>query len=518
VRERRRILSLFFPTLPTDRLRRTHRDAPPPDLPFACVEKQRGAMRLTAVDGAALAMGLTPGMMLADARARVPEVATAEHDTEADIALIERLADLCDRYTPMVMPDLPDGLTLDITGAEHLFAGEQALAEDAVRRIAALGIATRYALAGTPEAAWSLARYQSLPAPTEQAAIRRLPIAALRLEDEALVALRRAGLSSIGDLADRPSAPISARFGEEASECLRRMLGLSDSRIVPRRPPPELHFARRFAEPIARTDDVMASVRALVDEAVEALARRGAGGRCFALRCFRSDGAVRDLSIETALPQRDGKAVMRLMRERIDTLADPLDPGFGFDLIRMAVPRAEPLGVDQLALDGGDARNQSDNALAVLVDRLSVREGADRIRRFVPQDTHIPEQGVLALPAVDAGPCRNWPAAPPGEPPERPIHLLDPPQPVQVIAEVPDGPPQRFRWGRRLHEVVRFEGPERIAAEWWRREGGHDANPGLTRDYYRIEDRRGRRYWLFRHGLYGSERATPGWYIHGLFA
>ena len=101
----------------------------------------------------------------------------------------------------------------------------------------------------------------------------------------------------------------------------------------------------------------------------------------------------------------------------------------------------------------------------------------------------------------------------PGEPPTRPFHLFDPPQPIEVIAEVPDGPPHQFRWRRATHAVRRYEGPERIAAEWWRRRD----NGGLTRDYYRVEDVHGRRYWLFRHGLY-DEKPDPRWYIHGVFA
>ncbi|HWV60661.1 MAG TPA: DUF6504 family protein, partial [Sphingopyxis sp.] len=84
---------------------------------------------------------------------------------------------------------------------------------------------------------------------------------------------------------------------------------------------------------------------------------------------------------------------------------------------------------------------------------------------------------------------------------------------IEVIAEVPDGPPQRFRWRRAFHAIRRYEGPERIAAEWWRRRD----NCGLTRDYYRVEDAQGRRFWLFRHGLY-DEKPDPRWYIHGVFA
>ncbi len=149
----------------------------------------------------------------------------------------------------------------------------------------------------------------------------------------------------------------------------------------------------------------------------------------------------------------------------------------------------------------------------------STRLGPGRIRRLAARDSHIPEQAQLALPALThpAAPLRLPPPAP-GDPPLRPLLLFDPPQPVEVIAEVPDGPPLRFRWQRKLLDVRRYEGPERIAAEWWRRRGGEaPGGGGLTRDYYRVEDQRGRRFWIFRHGLY-AERADPRWFLHGLFA
>jgi protein ImuB len=107
-----------------------------------------------------------------------------------------------------------------------------------------------------------------------------------------------------------------------------------------------------------------------------------------------------------------------------------------------------------------------------------------------------------------------WPQPEAGEPPLRPLFLFEPPQPVTVLAEVPDGPPRRFGWQGRQHRVVRQEGPERIAYPWWKTVEA----TGPTRDYYRIEDEEGCRFWLFRHGLYGSEKADPRWYLHGVFA
>ena len=470
----------------------------------------KGALRLTAVDTRARALGLEPGLALADARARVPDLLLFDQDEHADLDWLERIADGCARYTPMVALDPPDGLILDISGCAHLFGGEAGLAGDAEARCARMRMTARHALASNPDAAHALARYQTLPGVDEAAAVRRLPVAALGLEPESTLGFERAGLKRIGDLASRPMAAIAARFGGDAVTALRRLLGEADSPIAPRRVPPPIMVERRFAEPIAQTDYALAVLGELAGEAGKALEQRKGGGRRFEAVLFRSDGLARALRIETSQPTRDPKRVMRLFAERIESLSDPVDPGFGFDLIRLSVPLIEPLAATQLKLEGGAA---GEILVAALVDRLSTRLGRGRVRRLVPCDTHIPEQAQLALPAVEAAIPAAWSAPEPGEPPARPLHLFDPPQPIEVIAEVPDGPPHRFRWRRALHEVRRFEGPERIAAEWWRRKDGQ----GLTRDYYRVEDARGRRFWLFRHGLY-AEKPDPAWYIHGLFA
>ncbi|MEP9404188.1 DNA polymerase Y family protein [Sphingomonas sp. VNH70] len=507
----RRHLALWWPFLPTDRLRRQSACDVPADGPLACVEAMRGGMRLSAVDGEALDRGLAPGMTLADARALLPDLAVVDADPFADHAWLERIADACDRYTPLVALDGGDGVTLDITGCAHLWGGEGALAAEVEARLAPFGT-LRHALADTPDAAQALARFQQAPAANEAAAIRRLGVAALRLDDEIALALRRAGLKTIGDLASRPSAPIAARFGEETVAALHRLTGEADQRLRPRRALPALFFERRFAEPIARDADVLAAIGELAREAEAELVARDRGGRRFAVRLYRSDGAIRDLAVDSGLPLRDPPTILRLMRERIESLADPLDPGFGFDLIRMSVPALEPMVPTQLQLEGGTV---SAEAMAELVDRLSTRLGRARVCRVCPGDSHIPEQGVLTIVAQDAAPAPvAWDAPEPGEPPLRPIHLFDPPQRIEVMAEVPDGPPHRFRWRRTQHDVIRFEGPERIAAQWWRRGQARTR----TRDYYRVEDVRGRRYWIFRHGLYERETNDPTWYVHGVFA
>jgi protein ImuB len=507
----RRYLAVFLPLLPAERLIREHIRAQrqPPDAPFALVEKQKGAMRLVACDAAALALGVTPGLALADARARVPELAAFDYDCLADQQMLEWLADGCERYTPGCAVDLPQGLILDITGCVHMFGDEAALATDLQKRLRHRGFTVRTALGATPDSARAKARFAVR-------AIGDLPVEALDMDAKTHQALRRAGLRSIADLAARPRQPLAARFGKACTVKLARLLEEENPHITPRRVPPVIRVERNFAEPVARTNDVLVVIEQLAAEAAVVLGERGEGGRRFEVTLLRSDGHVARLAIDTGTPTRDPALLNRLIRERIDTLADPLDPGFGYDMIRLAVPVAETLANTQMGLESKvDIKAEG----AALIDRLSVRLGSERVRRFHAGNSHMPERASYERPALSGPQMGHWPNLEPGEPPLRPFRLFDPPQYIDVIAEIPDGPPRQFRWRRKLHQVTLYEGPERIAAEWWRRKGGHvPGGGGLTRDYYRVEDSEGRRFWVFRHGLCGSEKDDPDWYLHGLFA
>lgn len=476
--------------------------APPEAL--ALTAREGNAMRLMAVDPLAAEMGLAPGMTLSDARARCPSLETLPHDPEADSRELDRVVVHMRRFSPMVMADPPHGVLLDITGCVHLFGGEEALARQACE---ASGFTARHALADNPAAARALARYGQAGQD-----IRALPVAALELPGEQLIALRRAGLRRLGDLAQRPSSALAARFGEHAVLRLRRILGEVASPLAPLQPMAPIRAKARFAEPIARTEDVLDVAEDLLRQTASQMEERHLGGRRFVLTLYRSDGATRRLAVETGQPVRDPAPVMRLLRERIDGLSDPIDPGFGFDAITLAVPRCESLPARQIAIEQ-DQEGTEEHASA-LTDRLMVRLGTDSVYRLAARDRHLPERAQRTIPPGAKVPPCPWllPGALP-----RPLYLLDPPQRVDVIAAVPDGPPQRFRWRGTLHEVRLAEGPERIATEWWRFEQGHMGEAAPTRDYYRIEDSQGRRFWLFRHGLF-SEKPDPGWFVHGLFA
>ncbi len=453
-------------------------------------------------------------MTLADARAQVPELEAWPHDPAADRAFLDHLVEAFGRFSPMVAGDDPHGLMLDVTGCAHLFGGEAGLMRTASLLAERLGLDARCALARTPQAARALARFgppgEVVAEGGDRVAVRRLPVAALELTAADTQALRRAGLKTIGEVDDRPRAALAARFGPTFPTRLDRILGLEDVRITPVRAPAPVVADRLLMEPLTTTEPLETVIADLLAEVEVELQTRLSGARRFCLTVFRVDGHARRIGLGVARPTRDVPAVARLFRERLAALTAPLDPGFGIDHLRMEALDLQRLAPVQVDLDttAGDA-----GALDALIDRLAARLGSEAVSRLRPSNSHLPERASRRISAVhcagkDVG---LWPERDPQSPPLRPLHLFDPPQPVEVMSPVPDGPPVRFKWRRVTHRVVNAEGPERIEGEWWRRKGGR------VRDYYRVEDEEGRRFWLFRAGYFG-DLPPPRWYMHGLFA
>lgn len=508
----RRFLSVWLRRLSTDRIER--RAGLPGDAPLIVIEPVKSALRVAAMNDAAARLGLQAGMPLADVRAMHPGIGVCNADVAADRALLEAVADWCDRYTPLVGLDMPDGLLLDISGCAHLFGGESVLMQDMAARLFRQGLNARIAVADTAGCAWAVARYGNplLVAKGEAlVALNDLPLAALRIDDESVIALAQAGLKRISDVTERPRAPLAARFGSGLLRRLDQALGREEESITPLLPIPSCTAERRFADPIGLEADVLGTIERLARELSIAMERRGEGARLLQAALFRTDGKVYRFDAKAGEPLRDPARIRRLFSERFTAIGDECDPGFGYDMIRLSALTVERLDPVQAGLARDDHRVE----LAHLVDRLSARFGAARVSRLSPRDTHIPEFAEQAVPAqmVQENPIVQ-PVEQDSLAPARPIRLFARPEAVEALAEVPDGPPVRFKWRCITHDVVAVEGPERIAMQWWR----DDAGRVLTRDYFRVESRQGMRAWLYRDGLYGSETKNPKWFLHGLFA
>jgi protein ImuB len=484
--------------------------------PLAVVAKVKNALRLVALDETAERTGLTRGTALADARAMIPALVVADDDPTADAALLDAIADWAERYTPLVALAGTSGLMLDITGCAHLFGGEAALAADLAARLLTQGFLARAAIADTPGAAHAAARFTGLavvPEGGNAPMLAPLPLSALRLDPDIVSAMDRVGLKRIGQILGAPRAPLAARFGSETIRRLDQALGQDEEAIDPRRAAPSFIAERRFAEPISREDDIAATLASLAATLSQSLERHGEGARRLEFTLFRVDGAVTRIAVGAGRPIRAPKLILDLFREKFTALGDDLDAGFGFDMARLSVTASAAADPAQIDL-AGDAATQAD--VDALVDRIGARLGADSVKVIVAHESHIPERAEILMSRDNRRPASISGPSPSPEPESetallRPLRLFAHPEPVEATAEVPDGPPVHFRWRRALYRVERAEGPERIAAEWWHRDG-------LTRDYFRVEDSAGHRFWLYREGLYGRELTAPRWYMHGVFA
>jgi protein ImuB len=523
-----RVLALWFPHLPADRIlrqrlgrswrsgeaQRQRRKNPP----LVISHRENNAQRIAALDEQAEALRLKPGMGIADARAMHPGIEIIEADPAADRKLLESLADWCDRYTPLVAMEGADGLFLDITGCSHLFGGEGPMLADILTRLFHQGFDARAALASTPGAAWAAARFlnSAILAPGEEAdALTPLPLAALRLDPNIRASLESVGLRSAGTIMSAPRAPLARRFGKALLLRLDQALGRVEEAISPRLPVPPLSVERQLVEPIVLTEHIETLTLMLGRILKADLERRGEGAKTLQLLLFRVDGMVSRATVGTSRPLRDPLVIQKLFHERLAALQQDIDVGYGFDLVRLSALEVAPFEMSQTDLSG-EADGIEDD-LALFADRIRARLGAQAVMKPVLVESHIPERSVLSVPFADMPPrqassiqAKATAAVPPAQP--RPIRLLRHPEPIEASAEVPEGPPFLFRWRRALHRVSKAEGPERISSEWWR---DKDVS---TRDYFRVEDDGGRRYWLYREGLYGATEDPPRWFMHGIFA
>lgn len=454
------------------------------------------------------------GQALTDARALIPDITVHQANPEEDAKALKALADWCSRYTPWTNTDGVDGLWLDITGCAHLFGGETGLVDDLVHRLRGLGFTAHPGLADTAGTAWAIARFggDTIAEPGEQdLALAPLPVDALRLDPDSALLLKRLGLKTIGPLLDLPRSTLERRFrspdeGEAVLTRIDQAIGRRDEPLSPLHPVPAYSTRMALAEPLLTAEGMEAVLDRLLDSLCHDLTEAQKGARSLTLHAYRVDGEIARIAIAMGRPARDPRHMKRLFQERLETI----DLGFGVETALLTADLVEPLLPCQIALHVGN-QSGSDDAVDQLVDRLANRLGEPRIQRLQPYESHIPERAQRHVAATRTGAAWADPSRP------RPLRLLDRPEPIEVIAEIPESPPMQFTWRRVARRVLRADGPERIEPEWWRQIG--QPIQERVRDYYRVEDREGRRYWLYREGLYQDEEQSgaPAWFLHGVF-
>ncbi|WP_420144001.1 DUF6504 family protein [Sphingobium sp.] len=462
---------------------------------------------VTAACPIAVDMGLRPGMAAAHARALVADLEVKDAQPEADRAFLDRFALHAVRHwTPTASVSGNDGLWLDVTGTTHLFGGEARFSRRLLRFLERLGFAASIAITSTPGSAHALARYSGeamtlLPPGDETEAIANLPLAALRLDPDALMTAARVGLERIGDLYPMPRGPLAKRLGLSTVQRLDQARGMIAEPIIPVIPFEAPLVERRLLEPISTADSINQVIGDLVDDLCAVLQQRGVGLRTAHLACHIVDGTEQRIAIGTARATRDERHVKRMLAMRVERI----DPGLGIEMMMLAAPRIEELKAQTIEAGFGLGDQAPD--IAPLVDQLSGRIEPHSPFRLSAHESDVPERAVRRIAPLVAP--TGWPGW------KRPVRLLRRPELLSnVVALLPDHPPRRFTWRLTDYHVVAGDGPERIHGEWWR----SAREMWAVRDYFRVEAEGGHRFWLFRRGdAVDEETGDLSWHMHGVF-
>jgi protein ImuB len=497
----KRFVSIWFRYLLADRYVRRH-----PELkgtPFVLAAPQRGRMVVIASSPGAEALGILPGMVVADARAAYPALNVIEDPGLEPEKILKGLGEWAIRFTPMVAVDLPDGLILDATGCAHLWKGERPYLKDMVSRTKELGYEVRVAMAGTPGVAWALARFSSagalVPPGHDKEAILPLPPAALRLPPETQDKLLKLGLDRLGKFIDMPPSVLRRRFGQGLPDRIVQVLGLASELLQPIQPESPYQERLPCLEPLRTATAIKMAIEVLLEKLCRRLAEENKGLQKAILKTYRLDGEMQEITIGTHRPTCHIQHLFRLFELKVPTIR----PDLGIELFVLEAPVVvdmPPVQENLWSLTGANDHA----AIAELLDRLAGRGGADSIHRYLPVARYWPERSIQEARSLEEKATVEWRTDRP-----RPTHLLGEPVPIQVAAPVPDYPPILFRYQNVVHPIRKADGPERIEQEWWVAAGEH-------RDYYAVEDEEGRRYWIFRSGHYEGNQSK--WFLHGFFA
>lgn len=496
----KRYLSIWFRYFAADRLVRLR-----PELrgkPFLLYIPERGRMVVSASSPVLEKEGIFPGMVVADVRAIFPSVDVFPDDPVTEEKLLENLAEWCLRYTPAAATDLPDGLILDISGCPHLWGGEFPYLEAITSRLRKGGYTVHAAIADTIGTAWAMARYGSnnpiVKAGGQEEALMPLPPAALRLDSAILQQMEKLGFRQIGQLLHIPRTNLRRRFGDVFLIRLGQALGTEPESLQAIQPAPVYQERLPCLEPVCTATGIEIALKRLLETLCERLFREGKGMRTGTFKGYRLDGEIEQISIGTNRPSRNTVHLFKLFELKIPNI----EPALGIELFTLEATLVEDLSETQEALWHTENNNQT--AIAELLDHIAGKVGIKAIHRYLPQEHHWPEWSVKEASSLAEQPVTEWRTDHP-----RPLHLLPRPEPIEVMVALPDYPPMHFRYKGELIKITRADGPERIEQEWW-------LQPGVPRDYYRVEDENGARYWLFRLGLYGNGK--PQWFLHGFFA
>lgn len=534
--------------LPSFRLERCGYD---PQQPVVLIEFGKSADRVVACTPPAAKAGIEPGMVLAGARALLPELRVERRQGEGEVGDLHALRDALVRFSPAVAAVLPDSIVLDVV--------PERLAE-VVAWVSRLGHAVSAAWAPSSWAALVAARWLKgnpvLRGSGEiAAALGPLPVFALGLEGAVLESLADAGIRTIQQFAALPQSALVGRYGQVVAglQAVARGqtqggagLGLGGRAVADLGAKAVVETALPQDDPswTCELDDSVDSVEAILFvlhglcRDCEADLTRAGTAACRVQVRLRLESGEHLVPVRLGQPVRGADRLYKQLKARLERVQIP-SPCVA---VSLGLLESAPWSPPQPGLfDPSDAAEALPEVLARLQDAL----GAESVFRASVSDVWRPEAGwqpvfpgqklpkVVAPKKPDVAQthepdAERWQGhyssgKPPSEAPTppgraRPSTLLASPRPVRV-ATGPSGRPRALMLDRETVAITGLWGPERLSGEWWK------DSTTFCRDYWCATLADGRRAWIYAESAgYSLDQAeslghraawAQRWFVHG---
>lgn len=459
------------------------------------VKEQRKTLIINDLGPGEYARGVRVGMPLAHAQALLPElthVVDDDYDFSQEFLKLAKLA-LC--FSPHIAIE-NFALVLNITGCAHLFGGEEALLATMRDVFLDFGMHTTMAIAPYPKLAKALAHFMPGTITTRDhiALIKTLPIDALFLDDLRKNALHDLAITTMNELLKLPRTMLAERFGLSFLHTLDQLLGVIHEPLTYLEEEPQFTYREHFSSPVRNHEQIIRACTMMLQTALTDLAAHHRALLRFAFTFTDIFKHERIITIEASQPHNSLEAWLTLLQLKTEHLS--LNQGCDTLSLKVIVYRRAQVR----AQDFFNVTEALTADISTMYDKIKSRLGERAIFHLRMLNHHLPEHAVkkdfsLAgkLPMIE-------------KTPPRPLRLLKTPLPISVIALLPDNPPAKIIWKERTITILHASGPERIEAPWW------TSHEEPLRDYYAVEDERGKRLWIYSTGM------PKRWFIHGVFA
>jgi len=496
---------------------------------------------------AANAAAFEAGIQLGMTKAQVAEFGNVQiciRSEAQEKAAHAALLDAAWSVSPRVEDTALDTLVLDLEGLTGLFGADENIARELARRVAAIGLVARVAVAANIEVAIHAARgfpgITIIPAGEEQQRLGALPVGVLTTEAETLDILERWGVETLQALAALPVLQLSERLGQEGVRLSELARGVRRRSLVLAQASSSFAEEMELDDAVEELEPLSFLLGRLLDQLCARLEARALAVRAVRIRFELQPSFEKDFQtlqedlrrkpdvkqyekvLTLPVPMRNAKTLLKLLRLQLQGDPPPAPIQKIYMTADAAAPRVAqnglfvPCGPDPEKLEVTIARlgklvGEGNLGCAELLD--SHRPESFRMARFVALVEREKRAVRRPFEAQDAGVTKQQRET------RKAVTGLRVTRPAQAVrVELRDEQPVKVYLRGMRGEVVAASGPWRGSGDWWQEDAWQQDEWDLAIAFPAAQKEGEQKRGEGRHtGLYRIfyDALRQGWFVRG---